>query len=1416
MSKSLKASLRRTLVGIVMITTIVSLSGVAALVPAAQAATVIKDGDVIRNPSAAGDAQFDVYIVKLVGAKKFKRLVLNPQVFNSYGHLKWSNIKLVTTEEMNSYKTSAIVRVETNPKVLALAPNGDAGSKSWLNVPAADFVAAGGDWDSVYVINATDSANYAAAADLTTQAQVLTFLTAGTLPGGTTPVVSGSVTVSLAANTPVAATLVSSANDGSQALAPMVNLNFANGTNGELKVTTLNLTRSGIAADGDLANVYLYDGNTKLAEMTSVSNRVYSFVNASGLFAVSAGATRAISVKADVINSGLSGKTVSLGVNAATDVVTNGGTVGGSFPVSGNMMSTATVTDIGRLTIGTTVTAPATVDPGVTSREIMRFNAVASNQNLSVSYIKFTNVGTVAATDLANIKLMDGANQLGTSAASLAADGTLVFDLSSAPLVINSGNTKSLTVLADVVGGTNRNFRLSVQRQADIVVRDNNYGINVKPYTDANLETFSVIQAAAATTVNTGTLTVTVDPSSPTGNVALSSTGISLAKFKFVASGESVKVTTLPIQLTLTTATNLKNVKLLLDGTQVGTTLTSLATATAQTLPTSGDFGSSFIIPVGATGKILSIVADIDSASGAGDPLIAGDTIIAQLNAGATGNAQGQTSLSSITTSAATGRLLTVASGVLTAAKNLAMNDGTAAIPTAVKGATAVKIGSFVLTAGAGEGVSVSQIQVTDSVATTFVAVAASGAAGAVTMSAAAATPSGIAATVAADWSTVGAKTGVTVASTAGMAVGDTLTGTGFTTTQPVATITRVVNATTLNTTVGTASGGGTGTVAVTAHGAISATSSDVDWTSTGVGKIITVSSLTGMAVGDAITVAGTVAGVGTITAIPAVDGGVSADITVTVTTATVVAGWTDVNGGNVANGDTLTITTSPTPFVIGEAYYIGQNGAEAANNFTFTVVSKTALIITGTASGVTGTTTAGVHAINIRSSASTNVDTLADTFQNLKLMQGATQIGNAYGTLTDVAGTNYTFTPSVAINIAAGQQAVFDAYADVKTNAITLSVNSDSNGILTHSLSTATGLVTNGNANTTGASNTTTLQNVYVAGVGALTVAVDGSSPISQQVVMGTTAVPLAKFKLTETTGAENLSITQVVVTDTVTSETHGTLSNIQLMDGSTPVGTVASIARTGATTGTVTFTGLNISVPKGGNKVLTLNGDITPYPGATAASTHALSLASGALTGTGSASGTSLGTSGASASAGTMTAVKTKLTVAKAATSPSGTAAKTAELTAAIFAFSNSSNVANQDATLSDLAVRVSIGGTFATATIRSIKVYKDSVNVANLLGQKDFAAVAQLADVAFAGWANGGGDTNPAASSLKDVVIAAGGTTNVYVTVNTSEAATNATLTLSLNAGDVKWEDGVKTGTNAYTAVDSLPVIAGTLVF
>jgi len=120
----------------------------------------IPDGGLIR---VIGD--IDVYIVKYVGTKKFKRFILNPSVFTSYQHLKWGDVIEVEKSALDSFTTSEIVRAANDTRIYRLYPAGDIGEKRWIKTVAA-FVKLGFDWDSIYEINETEKNSYTTGDDL--------------------------------------------------------------------------------------------------------------------------------------------------------------------------------------------------------------------------------------------------------------------------------------------------------------------------------------------------------------------------------------------------------------------------------------------------------------------------------------------------------------------------------------------------------------------------------------------------------------------------------------------------------------------------------------------------------------------------------------------------------------------------------------------------------------------------------------------------------------------------------------------------------------------------------------------------------------------------------------------------------------------------------------------------------------------------------------------------------------------------------------------------------------------------------------------------------------------------------------------------------------------------------------------------
>lgn len=535
-------------------------------------------------------------------------------------------------------------------------------------------------------------------------------------PGdGTTtpPVVTGAgLTVSLADDNTAAGTIVADSTgvtDSAQALIPMVKIKLTNGDSSAVKVTTIKLSRSGISADADLANAYLYDGDTSLAEYSSFSSAVLTFSSASGLVSVPALSSKVVTLKIDLTNNTASGKTIRFGVNAATDVVSDASAIKGTYPVLGNYMSTAVTADLGQLVIATSSSPSATVDPQ-NNFEVFTGTLNAMDQNMQIKKIRFTNTGSVTVSDLANFRLYEGANLVGAAVAAMDADKTITFDLSAAPLSIDKGVTKTIRLKADIIAGTNRTFQFSIQNQYDIVAYDTQYGVYTKAH-KTGTQAWTVFSMAPASTINIGKLTITRATDSPSSNVPLSGTNILIGKFDVKATGEDVKVTGLNVRVYGTVGTtDLYQGKVLFDGSQKGTTVTILNSDTTDVAgaDTAFTFGNTFIIPVGQT-KTLEVRADIKKGTGAA--YTGNETFIVQLNTIA---ATGRTSLQTVTAGSPSGFSLTIKTGALSYAKNNALPSWNASVPTGVPGAQAVLVGAFNVTAGAAESADISAVKITD------------------------------------------------------------------------------------------------------------------------------------------------------------------------------------------------------------------------------------------------------------------------------------------------------------------------------------------------------------------------------------------------------------------------------------------------------------------------------------------------------------------------------------------------------------------------------------------------------------------------------------------------------------------------------------------------------------------------------
>jgi len=533
--------------------------------------------------------------------------------------------------------------------------------------------------------------------------------TGGTTGGGTviTPT-AGGLSVMLRADTPAARTIVSGA-----AMMPFAKWNFTAGS-GDVTVTSLKLTRSGISSDAELGSAYLYDADTGdyISQYTGLGSGVLSFANTGGLFTVKAGMTKNVELRLDVSSTASSNHTMGWNINAAADVVSNATSVSGTFPMTSNAMTFVTVTNPSIATLTATMVGTGnSVNAGTTGYLAGSFTLLAGNSAVLLDKIVITQNGSIiSGTDIANIKLVTtGGQQIGSVLPNLKSNGTGTFVMSPA-YEIPSGQTIQINVYADVLAGVNRTLQLNVLNLRDVWARDKTYNVGVNP-------TGSV--AMTSTTIAAGTLTVTLDPSSPTGNVAPGQTNVTVAKFKVVAYGEQVKILFVPFQLVAGSnnfTTIVDNVYLVDDaGNQIGTTITTPA-STATTIATgwtssgtgtatngndvAATFGTSaatinYLIPANTT-RIWSLKLDVLST--------ATSTITGSLIAG-TANYQGQVSLSTGGTTAVSGSALTVQSNPFQAKLNSALGAGNL-----VKGQPNARIGSYVFSASSAEGINVSTI----------------------------------------------------------------------------------------------------------------------------------------------------------------------------------------------------------------------------------------------------------------------------------------------------------------------------------------------------------------------------------------------------------------------------------------------------------------------------------------------------------------------------------------------------------------------------------------------------------------------------------------------------------------------------------------------------------------------------------
>jgi len=172
MSKTKFRVARRVVSALTATATVMTVGGSALLgLAVAPADYGLTEGDVIRALNSANDP--DIYIVNEHG---YKRLFVNPQIFNLYGHIGWESVKEVPAATRDAFPTSGLFR---NCESGAQAVYGievvseDVANLHHVNISGAQAVAEDADFfKKVFCINNSEQALYGTGSPWTSLSQV--------------------------------------------------------------------------------------------------------------------------------------------------------------------------------------------------------------------------------------------------------------------------------------------------------------------------------------------------------------------------------------------------------------------------------------------------------------------------------------------------------------------------------------------------------------------------------------------------------------------------------------------------------------------------------------------------------------------------------------------------------------------------------------------------------------------------------------------------------------------------------------------------------------------------------------------------------------------------------------------------------------------------------------------------------------------------------------------------------------------------------------------------------------------------------------------------------------------------------------------------------------------------------------------
>lgn len=386
----------------------------------------------------------------------------------------------------------------------------------------------------------------------------------------------------------------------------------------DINVEQLIITRLGLGRPGDFKNLKIYVDGVQLGGEKTINTSTNSatFNLTSTPIVVPAGKTVLVEVRADM--NGVTGSQNQLCVNMPEDVTAMGDAsnaevaVGGSFAVCGELMST-TSANVGTLTY--TVTQPSVADINVGDTDVI-FTKVKMDmitEDVNVNRITFKQVGSADPEVFGNVSLwMSGS--LYSSNVSWVGD-FVTFDLEDAPIFIAKGNSKSVELHADVLGGLASTAGFDIYRDWHIEGTGTVYGYGVNVVEDTVTPSITPVSR----NIIGGNVAFSLSANNPvTGDVKKGANDHEFTKFNISTGGDGVSVRKISLDVNGTNWNDITDIKIWAKNKTGTWYVVAGPSNPTGALTETMRFTDTFDI-LAATTQEFMVTADIANAATAGD-----------------------------------------------------------------------------------------------------------------------------------------------------------------------------------------------------------------------------------------------------------------------------------------------------------------------------------------------------------------------------------------------------------------------------------------------------------------------------------------------------------------------------------------------------------------------------------------------------------------------------------------------------------------------------------------------------------------------------------------------------------------------------------------------------------------------------